>query len=61
MGKAISSDNAAYTYLPESVKAFPNGQKFADVLDACGFNRISIHPVTFGIATIYKCQKPSLA
>jgi len=61
MGKAISSDNAAYTYLPESVKAFPDGQKFADVLDACGFNRISIHPVTFGIATIYKCQKPSLA
>lgn len=57
LGKLISSDNAAYSYLPESVQAFPDGKRFVEILLKCGFNKASIHPVSFGIATIYKAEK----
>ena len=32
LGKLVSKDNTAYTYLPESVAAFPDGEKFIEVL-----------------------------
>lgn len=57
VGKAVSSDNAAYTYLPESVAAFPDGQDFVQVLEQIGFNKISCKALTFGISTVYKGSK----
>jgi demethylmenaquinone methyltransferase/2-methoxy-6-polyprenyl-1,4-benzoquinol methylase len=53
VGKLVSKDNAAYTYLPESVKAFPYGQAFADELKSAGYKDVSIHKLTGGIASIY--------
>ena len=32
IGKLVSKDNAAYTYLPESVDAFPDGKNFTTIL-----------------------------
>ncbi len=57
LGKAISKDASAYTYLPESVNAFPYGQKFVDVLKSVGFKQNKFQPVTFGVATIYEAVK----
>lgn len=57
IGKTVSKDNAAYTYLPESVAAFPEGEKFSQILKHCGFNNVQIEPVGNGIATIYLAQK----
>ena len=57
LGKAISKDDSAYTYLPESVNAFPYGQKFVDVLESVGFKQNKFQPVTFGVATIYEAVK----
>lgn len=57
LGKAISKDASAYTYLPESVNAFPYGQKFVDVLQKVGFKQNKFQPVTFGVATIYEAVK----
>ncbi|AEV32498.1 bifunctional demethylmenaquinone methyltransferase/2-methoxy-6-polyprenyl-1,4-benzoquinol methylase UbiE [Owenweeksia hongkongensis] len=57
LGKAISKDASAYTYLPESVNAFPYGQKFIDVLENVGFTQNKFQPVTFGVATIYEAVK----
>ena len=56
-GKAISKDSAAYTYLPESVKAFPDGQAFMDILKKVNFTPIKWKPLTFGISSIYIGQK----
>jgi demethylmenaquinone methyltransferase/2-methoxy-6-polyprenyl-1,4-benzoquinol methylase len=53
VGKLVSKDNAAYTYLPESVQAFPYGKAFADELYKAGYTNVDIHPVTGGIASIY--------
>jgi demethylmenaquinone methyltransferase/2-methoxy-6-polyprenyl-1,4-benzoquinol methylase len=57
LGKKISSDAAAYTYLPESVQAFPDGEKMASIIKSCGFNKVEIYPLTGGIATIYLSVK----
>ena len=53
IGKLISKDNSAYTYLPESVEAFSGGAKFLDILNKAGFNHTECIPLTFGICSIY--------
>ena len=53
IGNLISKDNAAYTYLPESVQAFPQGSKFLEILKRTGFNQTECIPLTFGICSIY--------
>ncbi len=57
IGKMVSKDSSAYTYLPESVNAFPDGEKFAAILKEVGFKSASINKVSFGIATIYLAKK----
>ncbi|TGE24650.1 bifunctional demethylmenaquinone methyltransferase/2-methoxy-6-polyprenyl-1,4-benzoquinol methylase UbiE [Hymenobacter aquaticus] len=56
-GKLISKDRAAYTYLPESVQAFPDGQNFLAILTQVGFKNPTWQPLTFGISSIYTAQK----
>jgi demethylmenaquinone methyltransferase/2-methoxy-6-polyprenyl-1,4-benzoquinol methylase len=53
LGKSISKDSSAYTYLPESVEAFPEGQAFVDILEKVGYKDVKSRPVSGGIATIY--------
>ena len=57
IGKVFSKDNSAYTYLPESVKAFPDGNDFLDVLNKAGFKNSRTILLTFGIASIYIAEK----
>ncbi|MBA9075527.1 MULTISPECIES: bifunctional demethylmenaquinone methyltransferase/2-methoxy-6-polyprenyl-1,4-benzoquinol methylase UbiE [Rufibacter] len=56
-GKLISKDNAAYTYLPESVQAFPDGNDFLAIFRKIGFNQSEWHSLTFGISSIYTGTK----
>jgi len=53
VGKFVSKDNAAYTYLPESVQAFPDGQDFISIFEKVGFKKTKWHSLTFGISSIY--------
>ena len=57
IGKAISKDSAAYTYLPESVEAFPDGKDFVGILNTIGFKQTACIPLTFGISSIYTGRK----
>ena len=57
IGNVISKDNSAYTYLPESVQAFPQGSKFIQILENTGFNQPECIPLTFGICSIYTATK----
>jgi demethylmenaquinone methyltransferase/2-methoxy-6-polyprenyl-1,4-benzoquinol methylase len=57
VGKLFSKDNAAYTYLPESVNAFPSGNDFLNVLQRAGFKEAKAQPLSFGIASIYVAKK----
>ena len=53
IGKMVSGDDQAYTYLPESIQVFPDGEHFLDVLRSVGFNQLSVERLTYGIASIY--------
>ncbi len=57
IGKLISKDPRAYTYLPESVQAFPHGEAFMGILKECGYKAGARIPLTFGIASIYEGLK----
>lgn len=52
-GKLFSGDNAAYTYLPESVKAFPEGEDFKQIMQGAKYNNVQDKRLTFGICSIY--------
>lgn len=56
-GGLISKSKTAYTYLPESVAHFPEGENFAAYLKNAGYNNINIQPLTFGICTLYTAIK----
>lgn len=58
VGKVFSKDNRAYTYLPESVSAFPDGDQFIAIMKKTGFSDCTWQPLTFGIASIYTGTKP---
>lgn len=57
LGRLMSKDPAAYTYLPESVKAFPDGEAFVSILRNVGFKQTTCRSLTFGISSIYTGQK----
>jgi len=57
IGKLVSKDNSAYTYLPESVQEFPYGDSFLDILQDVGFKESKCIPLTFGISSIYIATK----
>jgi demethylmenaquinone methyltransferase/2-methoxy-6-polyprenyl-1,4-benzoquinol methylase len=52
-GKYISKDERAYTYLPESVAAFPEGAAFVGVLQKVGYQTSEPIRLSGGIASIY--------
>lgn len=58
IGRMVSNDKRAYSYLPESVNEFPDGAQFLDILAQAGFKKNKSYPQTFGIATIYEAHKP---
>jgi demethylmenaquinone methyltransferase / 2-methoxy-6-polyprenyl-1,4-benzoquinol methylase len=57
VGRFVSKDNSAYTYLPESVKQFPDGDSFLNELKKVGFVNCKQKKLTFGVATIYTANK----
>lgn len=57
VGKLISKDDAAYTYLPESVGAFPYGKKLNTIIEKCGYRNAKNHSLSLGIASIYTAEK----
>ena len=56
-GKLVSKDKAAYTYLPKSVDAFPEGPEFVRIMERTGLRECSAEPLTGGIATLYVGRK----
>jgi len=53
IGGIISKDKNAYTYLPDSVSAFPSGKDFLTELVKVGFKESKHIPLTFGIVSLY--------
>lgn len=57
VGKLFSKDSQAYGYLPNSVEVFPEGEEMCVILQNVGFKKVICKSLSFGIASIYHCQK----
>jgi len=57
IGRTVSKDSEAYTYLPKSVDAFPEGSAFVKMLKDAGAKEATAQPLTGGIATLYAARK----
>jgi demethylmenaquinone methyltransferase / 2-methoxy-6-polyprenyl-1,4-benzoquinol methylase len=52
LGKVLPG-GAAYSYLPESVKRFPNAEKLADLMRACGFEEVRFRLLAGSIVALH--------
>lgn len=53
VGRLISKNATAYSYLDESINKFPEGQNFTSILAKLGFKNTYFKPLTLGICSIY--------
>lgn len=57
LGQAIAGEAAPYRYLVESIRKFPNQEKFAAMVRSAGFDRVSYRNLTGGVAAIHSGWK----
>lgn len=57
VGGLVSGDRKAYEYLPASVFAFPQGDRFLQIMRSCGYRNVAQRRLTFGIASLYTGEK----
>lgn len=59
LGAWISGDASAYTYLPESIRSFPDQEALARELERAGFENVAWKDLTAGIAALHLGSKPT--
>ncbi|MBP3712052.1 MAG: bifunctional demethylmenaquinone methyltransferase/2-methoxy-6-polyprenyl-1,4-benzoquinol methylase UbiE [Bacteroidaceae bacterium] len=59
IGRLVSHDNSAYTYLPASMEAFPQAEEMENILHRAGFAKVEWRRFTFGISTMYLATRTS--
>jgi demethylmenaquinone methyltransferase/2-methoxy-6-polyprenyl-1,4-benzoquinol methylase len=57
IGRLVSRHDAAYGYLPASVTAFASPATFARMLEKSGFTAVEVHPLTFGIESLFTARR----
>lgn len=57
VGRLVSGDARAYSYLPTTMEAFPQGEVMEGILQKAGFSSVYWRRFTFGICTMYLAQK----
>lgn len=57
VGRLVSGHGSAYTYLPQSVGAFPSPPDFVTLLRQSGFSDVGAVPLTFGIVYLYTARR----
>jgi demethylmenaquinone methyltransferase/2-methoxy-6-polyprenyl-1,4-benzoquinol methylase len=53
IGQWISRNNAAYSYLPQSIAAFPQNADLTKILEKNGFTAVKYQKLTLGVCTMY--------
>lgn len=57
VAKVILKTDIPYSYLPRSIQAFPLAEEFMNIIGGCGFSDVTVHRLSFGIATIFEARK----
>lgn len=58
IGRLISSDTRAYSYLQESIAAMPQGPRMLALMEQAGLSGAALLPLTFGVCAVYTAYKP---
>jgi demethylmenaquinone methyltransferase / 2-methoxy-6-polyprenyl-1,4-benzoquinol methylase len=57
MGKVVTGDGGAYRYLVESIRKFPQPERFAEMIREIGFTRVDFTRLSGGIVAIHSGWK----
>lgn len=57
IGKMVSKDLSAYSYLPASIQAVPQGNEMTELMTHAGFEQATFRTMTFGTCTVYLAHK----
>lgn len=57
VGRLVSGDSRAYTYLPESIAAAPQREDMKKIMEECGFRDVTWKSLTLGAVTYYLATK----
>ncbi len=57
IGKWLSRNKEAYTYLHKTIEQFPQGEPLCEILREAGFKNVQAKPLTLGIVTLYTGEK----
>ena len=57
LGDVVAGDRAAYVYLVESIRRFPEQNQFAAMIENAGFGRVGIHDLSGGIAALHSAWR----
>jgi demethylmenaquinone methyltransferase/2-methoxy-6-polyprenyl-1,4-benzoquinol methylase len=57
IGRFISHDHHAYTYLPETMDAVPQADKMVEIFQKAGLRNVSYKRLIFGMCILYSAEK----
>lgn len=57
VGGFFSQSPSSYVYLNQTIETFPYGRAFASLMQKAGFASVEIHPLTWGVVTLYVGEK----
>lgn len=58
IGSLAAKDDVSYSWLPESLRGFPDRQGLANLFERVGLEKVESKPLTFGIAAMHIGYKP---
>ncbi len=57
MGKLIANDRDSYQYLVESIRKFPDQERFSEMIRGAGFEQVKYRNMTMGVAALHSGWK----
>ena len=57
LGRFFSKDSTAYSYLPDTMDAVPQGERMQEIIRKAGFHNVKFRPLLFGLCMLYTAEK----
>jgi len=57
LGKLLSKDKTAYSYLPETMDAVPQAERMQSIIEQAGFHNVNFRRLAFGMCILYTAEK----
>jgi demethylmenaquinone methyltransferase/2-methoxy-6-polyprenyl-1,4-benzoquinol methylase len=57
MGRVVTGDRDSYQYLVESIRKFPDQERFAAMIRQAGFEQVKYRNLTMGVAALHSGWK----